>query len=175
MHHIFLYYRNELYFCGFYRCVNSSESFTNWVKPEGLWVIRRSIHIDKIYKNYISFLIIPTLSSKSFFVEIIVHFRPRRNENCSEISTHGIYRSVKPFLQPIKSREISIMLKSWNYIFIKHMSIGSSFSKRYEIIYFNGDLGKILDIAWYVCLHMSPPPALPPPPTFRNPESSPDE
>ena len=32
------YYRNELYFCGFYRCVNSGESLTNRVKPKGLYV-----------------------------------------------------------------------------------------------------------------------------------------
>ena len=30
-------------------------------------VIRRSLHIDKIHKNYNPFLIIPTLSSKSNF------------------------------------------------------------------------------------------------------------
>ena len=31
-------YRNEFYFCGFYRCVNSGESLTIWVKPKGLYV-----------------------------------------------------------------------------------------------------------------------------------------
>ena len=30
--------RNEFYFCGFYRCVNSDESPTNLVKPEGLYI-----------------------------------------------------------------------------------------------------------------------------------------
>ena len=33
-----LQYRNEFYFCGFYRCVNSGEPLTNWVKPQGLYV-----------------------------------------------------------------------------------------------------------------------------------------
>ena len=37
-------------------------------------------------------------------------------ENSSEIPAHGINRSVKLFLQPIKLHEISIMLRSWNYI-----------------------------------------------------------
>ena len=48
-----LEYRNE-FFCGFYRCVISGESLTNWVEPKGLYVkcvIRRSLHIDKIHKN----------------------------------------------------------------------------------------------------------------------------
>ena len=67
------YYRNEFYFCGFYRCV---KSLTNWVKPQApspkgfmlsLWVIRQSLQIDKIHKTNNSFLIIPTLSSKSYF------------------------------------------------------------------------------------------------------------
>ena len=30
--------RNEILFFGFYRCVNSGESLTNWIKPEGLYV-----------------------------------------------------------------------------------------------------------------------------------------
>ena len=34
---IHLYYRNEFYFCGFYWCVNSVESLTNWVKPKGFF------------------------------------------------------------------------------------------------------------------------------------------
>ena len=33
-----VYYMNEFYFCGFYRCVNFGESLINWVKPEGLYV-----------------------------------------------------------------------------------------------------------------------------------------
>ena len=117
-----LYYRNEFYFCGFYRCVNSGESLTNWVKPEysqralSLWVIRRSLHIDKIHKNNNSFLIIPTLSSKSYFCRhYFTHFRNWRKEASSEIPVLGIYRSVKLFLQPIKLHEISIMMRTWNY------------------------------------------------------------
>ena len=39
----------------------------------------------------------------------------KRKENSSEIPAHGIYRSVKRFLQPIKLREISIILRRWNY------------------------------------------------------------
>ena len=26
--------RNEFYFCGFYWCVNTGKSLTNWIKPE---------------------------------------------------------------------------------------------------------------------------------------------
>ena len=65
------YYRNEILFFGFYQCVDSGESLTNWIKPRGLyvkfvsdspeftyslgfmlnlWVIRRSLHIDKNQK-----------------------------------------------------------------------------------------------------------------------------
>ena len=33
-----MYYRNEFYFHGFYRCVNSGESPTKWVKSESLYV-----------------------------------------------------------------------------------------------------------------------------------------
>ena len=53
------------------------------------------------------------------FIDIIVHFRSRRKENDSEIPAHGIYRNVKRFLQPFKLREISIMIRSWNYLLIK--------------------------------------------------------
>ena len=34
----FQYYRNEILFFVFYRCVNSGESLTNWIKHEGLYV-----------------------------------------------------------------------------------------------------------------------------------------
>ena len=87
-----------------------------------LWVIRRSLHIDKIHKNNNSFLIIPTLSSKTYCVDIIAHFRSQQKENSSEIPAHGSYRSVKLFLQPIKLFEISIMIRSWNYCAIIYMS-----------------------------------------------------
>ena len=50
--------------------------------------------------------IIPTLSSKSYFVDNIVHFRSRRKENSSEISAHGIYRSVI-FFSPINQIAIN--------------------------------------------------------------------
>ena len=33
-----MYYRNEILFFGFYQCVNSGESLTNWIKPRGLYV-----------------------------------------------------------------------------------------------------------------------------------------
>ena len=71
--------------------------------------------MDKIHKNKYTFLIIPIFSSKSYFVDIIAHFRSWQKENSSEIPARGIYRSVKLFLQPIKLREISIMMRSWNY------------------------------------------------------------
>ena len=74
-----------------------------------LWVIRRSLHIDNLNpQNYNSLLIIPTLSSKSYFVKIIAHVTSRRKENSSKIHAHGIYRSVKHFLQPTKLLEIGI-------------------------------------------------------------------
>ena len=100
------YYRNEFYFCGFH-C---------------LWVIHRSLHIEKIHKNNNSFLIIPAFSSKWYFVHIIGHFRNWRKENSSGIPVYGIYWSVKLFLQPIKWLEISITLRSWNYMYILQMS-----------------------------------------------------
>ena len=59
-------------------------------------------------------LIIPTSHQNLIFVDIIAYFRSRRKENSCEIPAHGIYRSVKLFLQPIKLRELSIMMKSWN-------------------------------------------------------------
>ena len=74
--------------------VNSGESLTNWVKPLSLWVIRQNLHIDKIHKNDNSFLIIPTLSSKSYFGDIIGYFRSQRKENSSEIPAYGIYWSA---------------------------------------------------------------------------------
>ena len=81
-----------------------------------LWVIRRSLHINKIHKNKIH----------------SYNFRSRRKENNSEIPAHGIYtiylfsfrppahntiyRREKLFLQPIKLREISIMVKSFSHL-----------------------------------------------------------
>ena len=50
--------------------VHASKSLTNWVKPGfmlSLWVICQSLHVNKIHKNNNSFLIIPTLSSRSYF------------------------------------------------------------------------------------------------------------
>ena len=51
-------------------------------------------------------------------VDIIAQFWSQRRESSSEIPAHGIYRSVKLFLQPITLREINIMMKSWNYYLI---------------------------------------------------------
>ena len=48
-----IYLLNEFYFCGFYQCVNSGESLTNWVKL----VIRQSLHINKIHENNSNFVI----------------------------------------------------------------------------------------------------------------------
>ena len=39
-----------------------------------LWVIRRSLHINKIHKNTNSFLIMPALSSKSYFCQYCCTF-----------------------------------------------------------------------------------------------------
>ena len=69
----FINFRDEFYFCGFYRCVNFSK-----------------------------------LSSKAYFVDIIAYFRSRWKESSSEIPAHGIYRSVKLFLQPIKLLKIGV-------------------------------------------------------------------
>ena len=80
-----------------------------------LWVIRRSLHIDKVHTNNNSFLIIPTVSLKSYFVDSIAHLSGQRKDNSSEIHAHGIYRSVKRFLQPAKLLEISIIMRSWKY------------------------------------------------------------
>ena len=96
--------------------------FVDFIDMLSLWVIRRSLHIGKIHKNNNSFLIIPTFSSKWYFVNIIGHSRSWRKENSFGIPVHGIYRSVKLFLQPIKWLEISITLRSWNYMFILQMS-----------------------------------------------------
>ena len=54
---------------------------------------------------------------KVLFLSTLLHIslRNQRKENSSEIPAHGIYRSVELFLQPIKLRGISIMMKSWNY------------------------------------------------------------
>ena len=49
------------------------------------------------------------------FLSILLHkIKSRRKDNSSDIYAHGIYRSVKDFLQPIKLHEISIMMRSWN-------------------------------------------------------------
>ena len=47
--HSLLYYRNEFYFCGFYRCVNSGESLINLVKPKGLYVKFVSYSLEFTY------------------------------------------------------------------------------------------------------------------------------
>ena len=81
-----------------------------------LWVIRRSLHLDKIYKKW---QVIPYNSNVFikilFSVDIAAYFSNQRTENSSEIAAHGTLRSVKQFLQPIKLREISILMRSWNY------------------------------------------------------------
>ena len=51
--------------------------------------------------------------------------RSRWKENSSEIPAHGIYRSLNLFLQPIKLREISIMMKSWNYKILNFWSLAN--------------------------------------------------
>ena len=91
-----------------------------------LWVIRRSLYIDKIHKNNNSFLIIPTLSSESYFVSTLLHIlepaeKKKKKKNSSEILAHRIYRSVKLFLQPDKLHEVTIMMRSWNYIRYQHI------------------------------------------------------
>ena len=39
------------------------------------------------------------------------YFKSRRNENSSEILAHGIYRSIKLFLQPIQLLETCIITR----------------------------------------------------------------
>ena len=68
----------------------------------------------KSTKNNYSFFIILTLQSL-IFVDIIANFLSRWKENSSGIPAYGIYRSIELFLQPIKLRTISIMMRSWNY------------------------------------------------------------
>ena len=50
-----IYYRIEIYICGFYRCVNSGDSLKAEWSPKGFmlsfWGVRRSLHIDKIHNN----------------------------------------------------------------------------------------------------------------------------
>ena len=96
------YYRNV-----FYWCVNSSESLTNWVKPT-----RLSLHIDKIHKIMIHSL--SNLDVKILFLSILLHIL----RAWVRIPAHGIYRSVKLFLQPIKLREIRIVMRSRNYLVV---------------------------------------------------------
>ena len=77
-----------------------------------LWVIHQRLHIDKIHtKNSFLKVIIPTLSSKSYFC---------RQHSClfwdsSSWNLH-ILLCKKRFLQPIKLHEISIMMRNWNYL-----------------------------------------------------------
>ena len=127
------YYRNVFYFCGFYQCVNAGESLTNWVKPKGLyvkfvsdspeftrsgfmlslWVIRWSLHIDKIHKNNNSFLIITNFVIKIVFLLASLYILGASSRKIVREIPAGIYRSVKFFFQPIKLHEISIMMRSW--------------------------------------------------------------
>ena len=46
----------------------------------------------------------------------VVHIRNQQKVNSYETPAHGIYRSVKRFLLPIKLDEITIMMRSWNII-----------------------------------------------------------
>ena len=56
------------------------------------------------------------MSSKSYFCRHLLYILGASGKaNSSEIPVHGIHRSVKLFLQPVKLREISIMMSSWNY------------------------------------------------------------
>ena len=112
------YYRNEFYFCGIYWCVNSGESLTNSVKPESFtnWVcewLARVNHINKIHKNNNSLLIIPTLSSKSYFCRHYCTLGARGRKIVLKFPLME-FICVKRFLQPIKLCEINIM-SSWNY------------------------------------------------------------
>ena len=50
------------------------------------------------------------------FVVITAHVRSQRKEYSSEIHAHGIYQCVKFFLQPFRLLEISIMMRSSNYL-----------------------------------------------------------
>ena len=73
---------------------------THKLSKEGLYV-----------KCRLSFLIIQTLSSKSYFCRHYCTLGAAEG-NSSKIHAHGIYRSVKLFIQPIKILEIGIMMRS---------------------------------------------------------------
>ena len=62
-----------------------------YIKFMGLWMILQSLHMGEVHRNNNSFLVIPTLSSKSFFfffvhIYISAHVRSQRKENSLEIS-----------------------------------------------------------------------------------------
>ena len=83
-----------------------------------------TLHIDKIHKNDSSFQLCHQTLIFVIFVDTTAHFRRWRKESSSDITAHGIYRSVKRLLQPIKLREISIKMKSWNYIRMNQGKLG---------------------------------------------------
>ena len=64
------------------------------------------------------------------FDDIIIHLK----KNSPKIHPQGIYRSVNLFLQPIKLREISIKMRSWNYINICYQHGHEKFVDLYQAI-----------------------------------------
>ena len=86
------------------------------------FVIRRSLHIDKIHKNslFIYFLQFQLCHQNRIIVDIIVNFRSRRKAYSSEIPAHGIYRHLKRFFFPdnqIARNTHNVTMRSWNYFF----------------------------------------------------------
>ena len=69
----------------------------------------------KSRKLNILFLIIPTLSSKPYFLTLLHISGAGWKKIVPRFLLMDFYRSVKRFLQPVKLHEIS-MMKSWNYI-----------------------------------------------------------
>ena len=66
-------------------CIWANQTQTDYLSPKGfilsLWVICQRLNINKIQKNKISFLIIPTLLWKSDFLAILLHILGVGGEN----------------------------------------------------------------------------------------------
>ena len=99
--HVGSKYRNAFYFCGFHRCVNTRESLTNWVKSGVLYVCKWFTGVNTPIKSekIIHSLQFQLCHQNHIFVDIIAHFKSWRKENSFKTHAHGIYWSVKLFLQ----------------------------------------------------------------------------
>ena len=113
-----IHYRNEFYFCGFYRCVkwrithklSKGPGFTQWLYLVCEWFagVYSSISTEIIIHSKFVIKIV-------FLLTLLYILGDCGKENTSENPAYGIYRSVKLFLQPVKLLEISIMMRSYNY------------------------------------------------------------